>query len=106
MRKLATILLALSTFSVIAADNTTDAKNSFSCMDKKTFEVNAKCISTKIEKSDNFNHSQKSFWNETVSANDYVMATLLMDPKTLNITVIAHRDKTSESLAKLTKIKN
>ncbi|GLR72498.1 hypothetical protein [Agaribacter marinus] len=104
MKKIATILLALSSFSIIAAENTAPTKNSFSCMDKQTFEVDAKCISTKIETSDSFSKSQTSFWNDAVESNEYVMATMLMDPKTLNITVIAHRDTTAEKLAKLTKL--
>ncbi|MGQ8366568.1 hypothetical protein [Glaciecola sp. 1036] len=97
--------LALTSLSVFAADNSTETKNSFSCMDKQTFEVDAQCFSTTIEKSDSFVANQKAFYKDASEPGEYVMATLLMDPKTLNITVIAHREQENKTLARLDTVK-
>lgn len=97
-------LLSLLSFSTLAADDNSTSTNSFSCMDEKTFEVDASCISSTIEMNDKFVISQKDLYQQASQPSDYVMATLLMDPKTLNITVIGHTDK-SQPLALLSKDK-
>ena len=105
MKKLiASALLAFSAFSVIAADNAKTEKSSFDCLDKATLEVNAKCISTKIETSDSFVSNQQAFFEQASEPGEFVMATVLMDPETLNITVIAHREAQEKTLAKLAKL--
>lgn len=97
-------LLSLLSFSTLAADDNSTSTNSFSCMDEKTFEVDASCISSTIEMNDKFVISQKDLYEQASQPSDYVMATLLMDPKTLNITVIGHTDK-NQPLALLSKEK-
>lgn len=100
MKNLFVAVLALSSFSVFATDVDKESANTFSCLDKQTLQVDAKCISTTIEMSDEFVASQQAFYQDAAQPGDYVMATLLMDPVTLNITVIGHRDK-SLSMARV-----
>ncbi|MEM0911520.1 MAG: hypothetical protein AAGJ37_11125 [Pseudomonadota bacterium] len=92
-RVMGIMMLSLLSFSTIAADDNLETTNSFSCIDKTTFEVDASCISSTIEMNDKFVSSQKDLYKQASQPSDYVMATLLMDPVTLNITVIGHTDK-------------
>ncbi len=100
-RFMAVITLSLLSFSILAADDSAKIKNSFSCMDKETFEVDAACISSTIEMSDKFAINQADLYKKASQPGDYVMATLLMDPETLNITVIGHTDKERTPVAAL-----
>jgi hypothetical protein len=91
MKRLTTSVLMLVCFGISAAQSDTEAANSFSCMDKTSFEINASCMSNKIENSDSFLQAQTMLFEQN-SNTEHAMATLTIDPNTLNIEVVAHKD--------------
>ncbi|MBT1451140.1 pyridine nucleotide transhydrogenase [Glaciecola sp. XM2] len=92
MKILAATLLTAFCFGASAAQTDTVATNSFSCMDKTSFEINASCMSNKIETNESFLQAQTMLFEQNANASDNAMATLTIDPKTLNIEVVAHKD--------------
>jgi hypothetical protein len=91
MKMLSATLMTLACFgaSAVQADVTTE--NSFSCMSETTFEINANCMSNTIEASDSFLSAQSMLLERSANG-EHAMATLTIDPKTLNIEVVAHKD--------------
>jgi len=91
---LASILMLSACFSVSAVqvDTNVDTKaTSFSCMNSETFEINASCMSDKIANNDSFLSKQANLFEQHANTN-HAMATLTIDAKTLDITVVAHKD--------------
>ncbi|WP_371195378.1 hypothetical protein [Glaciecola sp. SC05] len=91
MKKLTTSVLMLVCFGISAAQSDTETANSFSCMNKESFEINASCMSNKIENSDSFLNAQTMLFEQSANTG-HAMATLTIEPDTLNIEVVAHKD--------------
>ncbi|MFC4701713.1 hypothetical protein ACFO4O_16270 [Glaciecola siphonariae] len=91
MKKLMAMVFTFACFSASAAQTATDTGNSFSCMNKASFEIDAACMSNKIENSDSFLSSQSVLAEKSTNTN-HAMATLTIEPGTLNIEVVAHKD--------------
>lgn len=83
------LIFACLAFSAAQAE--VGASSSFSCLDKESFEINASCMSSKIENSDSFLQSQTLLFLQSANT-EHAMATLTIEPKTLNIEVLAHKD--------------
>jgi hypothetical protein len=98
MKKIVATLLTLACFGASAAQSDTEATNSFSCMDKASFEINASCMSNKIETSDSFLDAQASLFEQNANS-EHAMASITISPKTLDIEVVAHRDAYLAKLA-------
>nr|WP_136252659.1 pyridine nucleotide transhydrogenase [Ningiella ruwaisensis] len=102
MKKLTIAICALACFGANAAQPSAENDNSFSCMDKSTFEINSSCMSTKIENNDSFLATQNTLFEQSANT-DNAMATMTINPKTLDIEIVAHKDA---YLARLEKLNN
>ncbi|WP_395341505.1 hypothetical protein PN836_019385 [Ningiella sp. W23] len=85
------VMLVLACFGASASQSKAPESSSFACVDAKSFEINASCMSNKIEMNDAFVQSQKDF-SQQIESGDNAMASLTIDPETLNIKVVAHKD--------------
>jgi hypothetical protein len=88
---LASILVVVSGATHAATEQPGDSKL-FKCMDAKTFELNAQCMSKKIESNIVFKQSQTDLLNAASDSSDRAIATMTFDPKTFSIEVVALKD--------------
>lgn len=68
------------------------------CMDKQTLTLNATCVAENIEQSDQFKRAQQNIITVADANSDYAVATISLDPKTLNIEIVAHHDAKQTAL--------
>lgn len=92
MKKLIATLVTVVCVGASTAQADTVATNSFACIDKQSFEINAACMSNKIESNESFLNAQTMLFEQNANASEHAMASLTIDPKTLNIEVVAHKD--------------
>jgi hypothetical protein len=92
MKKFIATLLTVFCVGASAAQADTVATNSFTCIDNKSFEINAACMSNKIETNESFLNAQTILFEQNANVSDHAMASITIDPKTLNIQVVAHKD--------------
>jgi uncharacterized protein YecT (DUF1311 family) len=91
MKKITATILTFACFGAFAAQPNSESGKSFSCMDKTSFEINASCMSKKIESSDSFLNSEAALFEQNANSHN-AMATITISPDTLNIEVVAHKD--------------
>ncbi len=89
MRKLIT-LVALVLGSGLAHAETNNQL--LDCVDKTSLTFDAKCVAQHIEQSSQFQHAQQNIINIADANSDFAVATISLDPKTLNIEIVAHHD--------------
>lgn len=85
-----TILLSGSFYSF----STTGEAKPFDCVDKKTFEVKAECLSNNIENNLEFKNAEKTVFKNASEASDRALASMTFDSRTMTIKIVAHRDAT------------
>lgn len=89
MRKFLTIV-TLSLLGTVAHAETDNQL--FKCVDKATLALNSECVSSQITDSSLFKQAQQNIITQADVNSDFVVATISLDPETLNIEVVAHHD--------------
>lgn len=91
-----TMMVSLTATSALAK-GTDKQENLFKCVDQTSLEMDATCMSSKIENSDSFVKFQDNFNSQIDDLGGNVMSTIIFYPELMETRVIAHLDTPSES---------
>lgn len=89
MRKLITLVVLVLGSGLAHAETNNQLLD---CVDKTSLTFDAKCVAQHIEQSSQFQHAQQNIINLADANSDFAVATISLDPKTLNIEIVAHHD--------------
>lgn len=98
MKQLSALILGLISLSTFAASANTGETKTFTCMDKKTFEINSECMSQDIESTLVFQKAEKAVVEEATNVNDRALASVTFDARTMTINIVAHKDASIASV--------
>lgn len=98
MRKLISILTLILVSGAAHAQSDTQL---IGCVDTKSFEMNESCVAKTITLSDQFKMAQQKIINTADANTDFAVATITLDPETLDIEIVAHRDALQTALVEV-----
>lgn len=95
MRKLVTITALLLGTGLAHAESNNQLLD---CVEKASLTLDSACVAKHIEQSNAFQRAQQNIINMADANSDFAVATISLDPKTLNIEIVAHHDARQTAL--------